>query len=495
MDSVYLMILNIPRNFHSSDLRSYFSDFIESQAHFTCFHFRHRPQLELINPSEAFSFEENNFYLNSTSGIKSAPASNLLIKDSVCCIVKLFSKEARTEAIRKYNLQNWVDKHERFLPSRCIAIAITVVEEYVRNSLDSSICINDGKVELKLSKQKIEQMVELKPPPLMPRGNVGTSTKHFLNLINSCRLPSNLIGKLGLNFPKTKTRRYGNVPFNYENHTCEKIELPVSSLTNSTNSNNKIKIFPHEPNSYSAKKCTNKGDTMDDDDVEQEWDRHEALHDDVTEQERNKERLYEEEMEVVWEKGGPGIVWYTDAQRWQEAEGDFDEQTADDWDVDYSVYFEENGGDKDARDCAEMRRSTMWRQGNVETVFKKPQILPLRRKSFMEHSTGRNVVGPFEKHTKGIGRRLMEKQGWRDGLGLGVAQKGIAQPIESDGQKPRERKGLGYFGERLPRFRVANSSKAKCVFIATAYDSPADTDPPESLNRRNQPTTMKYRHK
>ena len=31
--------------------------------------------------------------------------------------------------------------------------------------------------------------------------------------------------------------------------------------------------------------------------------RHEALHEDVTEQERTKERLYEEEEEVVWEKG------------------------------------------------------------------------------------------------------------------------------------------------------------------------------------------------
>ncbi|KAK4021177.1 G patch domain-containing protein 3 [Daphnia magna] len=491
MDSVYLMILNIPQNFHSSDLRNYFSDLIECQMHFSCFHFRHRPQLELIKPSETLSFEKNNFCLRNNSSAKSA--SDFLTKDSFCCIVKLFSKKARTETIKKYNLQNWVDKDERFLPSRCIAIAITVVEENLGDFLVSLLSINGDKVELKLSKQKIEQMVELKPPPLMPRGNVGTSTKHFLDLINSCRLPSKLIGKLGLNFPKTKTRRYGNVPFNYENHTSEKIELPVSPSTNSTNSNNKKRIFPHGTNISSPKKCTNKGDIMDDDD-EQEWDRHEALHDDVTEQERNKERLFEEEMEVVWEKGGPGIVWYTDAVRWKEAEGDFDEQTTDDWDVDYSVYYEENGGDKDARDCAEMRRSTMWRQGNVETVFKKPQVLPLRQKSFMEHSMGRNVVGPFEKHTKGIGRRLMEKQGWRDGLGLGVTQEGIATPIESDGQKPRERKGLGYFGERLPRFRTTNSSKAKSVFIATAYDSPADTDSPESLYRRNQPTIMKYRH-
>ncbi len=47
----------------------------------------------------------------------------------------------------------------------------------------------------------------------------------------------------------------------------------------------------------------------------------EALQDDAAERERNKERLYEEELEIVWEKGGPGIVWYTDASYWHEQDG------------------------------------------------------------------------------------------------------------------------------------------------------------------------------
>lgn len=42
----------------------------------------------------------------------------------------------------------------------------------------------------------------------------------------------------------------------------------------------------------------------------------------------------------MWEKGGPGLVFYTDAQVWREQEGDFDEQTADEWDVDMSVYYD-----------------------------------------------------------------------------------------------------------------------------------------------------------
>ena len=59
----------------------------------------------------------------------------------------------------------------------------------------------------------------------------------------------------------------------------------------------------------------------DDDDTCEEWERHEALHDDVTRQERNDERLFESEMEVTWDKGSSGLVFYTDAAYWKELEG------------------------------------------------------------------------------------------------------------------------------------------------------------------------------
>ena len=58
-----------------------------------------------------------------------------------------------------------------------------------------------------------------------------------------------------------------------------------------------------------------------DNDSCEEWERHEALYDDVSNQERNKERLFEEKIELKWEKGGSGLVFYTDAQYWQAQEG------------------------------------------------------------------------------------------------------------------------------------------------------------------------------
>jgi hypothetical protein len=42
----------------------------------------------------------------------------------------------------------------------------------------------------------------------------------------------------------------------------------------------------------------------------------------------------------VWDKAGAdALVWHTDAYYWSKQEGDFDEQTTDDWDVDYSEHF------------------------------------------------------------------------------------------------------------------------------------------------------------
>ena len=82
-------------------------------------------------------------------------------------------------------------------------------------------------------------------------------------------------------------------------------------------------------------------DENEDDDRGEEWERHVTFEDDPTSQERIKERLYEEEIELVWEKGGPGIVWYTDAQFWDVQRGGFDEKTSDNLDIDMQGYFEE----------------------------------------------------------------------------------------------------------------------------------------------------------
>ena len=53
---------------------------------------------------------------------------------------------------------------------------------------------------------------------------------------------------------------------------------------------------------------------------------------------------------------------------------DFDERTADDWDVDMSVYYESGAGDKDARDFVAMREEAMLRSGQKDPVIEKGDI-------------------------------------------------------------------------------------------------------------------------
>lgn len=68
----------------------------------------------------------------------------------------------------------------------------------------------------KFSVEDLESLIELNPPSVMPNGNVGTKTEHFLKEIRACRLPPSLISKLGLQFPRNRSRKiYASVPFDY----------------------------------------------------------------------------------------------------------------------------------------------------------------------------------------------------------------------------------------------------------------------------------------
>ena len=388
------------------------------------------------------------------------------------------------------------------------------------------------------------KLPELRPPTVMPNGNVGTPTMHFMKLIQECRLPPSIIKKLELDFPKSKNKgKYGSVAFDYQTEmtvqhdddgsdgdaavnviaetltesrkeTTKNVKHSDSSDQPTVSVNNDTPKIP-EPKStekdenpvsdYKEKRRLKKlakqerkklmaerieekmiefekagSESGDDNDTCEEWERHEAMYDDVTDQGRNKERLFEEDMEVVWEKGGSGLVFYTDAQYWHEKEGDFDEQTADDLNVDMSVYYEDGAGDHDIRDFVTIRQEQRRRRGIDKTD---------------RFSAG---IGKFECHTKGFGRKILEKQGWSEGTGLGSTFKGMADALDNDWKHPRDRKGLGYRGEKLSRHGLLARKKRKAeneVLISTVYDNPAETDPMEPLLRRHDPSYIKHRNR
>lgn len=350
----------------------------------------------------------------------------------------------------------------------------------------ASLCSGDKPVAGEsIAEEDLKRLPEFNPPSFMPYGNVGTPVKVFMELIRACRLPPWIIKKLQLDFPKTgSSRRYGNVPFKYQDTETVIEEERVYTATGDEITEEEGPVARSgvtqpasaEEDEEEQEKEEEQSHSDDDNDTCEEWERHEALYEDVTQQDRVEERLFEEEIELKWEKGGSGLVFYTDAQYWQEKNGDFDEQTADDWDVDMSIYYDKDGGDKDARDFVQMQLEQRLRDG------------------LEDGSVSRLQIGAFERYTKGFGRKVLEQQGWMEGLGLGTSNSGMAEALDNEGQNPRCKRGLGYHGEKLPTFsRVKKPRRDAPILISTIYDDPDPKDSGDQLLRRQPPTAMKYR--
>ena len=102
-------------------------------------------------------------------------------------------------------------------------------------------------------------------------------------------------------------------------------------------------------------------------------------------------------------------------------------------------------GDKDAQDAASMRKSDVLRSDrSSESAFFRPSSQPSKR-------------GQFEKFTRGIGRKLLEGQGWQDGQGLGKKKQGRPDVVDDKGQQGRS--GLGFSARKTPE-SVKNGQNA-----------------------------------
>lgn len=449
---VVFVVSGIPRSFRSAQLRHYFSQFTESGG-FVCFHYRHRPERR---------------------GPDGKPVT-------FCCPVTV--KPERAHSFRSmYYGKPWIDKEGNQVPGKCLIYKVRPAPKEdlqdfpykTRREARLEAQKHTTDEEKQVTSKELLRMSEFNPPALMAQGNVGTTISTFLQLIRSCRLPPKLIPRLGLQFRRSR-RRYGNVQYDYVGTEIAKQEEGVYTATGheiTEGGSIGSKVLKDEEDIVEEENIVEESQSDDDNDTCEEWERHEALHEDVTSQERCKERLFEEEIELKWEKGGSGLVFYTDAQFWQEEEGDFDEQTADDWDVDMSEYYEPGAGDKDAKDYLKMRLECRRRDGLDDAKEKK------------------NGLGCFERHTKGVGRRVLERHGWMEGKGLGARGLGIPEALENEGQNPKCKRGFGYHGEKLSTFNSA--PKKTKYFISTIYDKPKEEDTGDSLLRRMPSTSMKY---
>ncbi|KAJ8044005.1 G patch domain-containing protein 3 [Holothuria leucospilota] len=509
----FAMISNIPFSFHSQDLRNYFSQFVEEKR-FKCFHFRNRPEYRLSRcPSKASSIDhrtisDNDVNVSNVTNLNVIGSgtshrigpTDVLARPNVpsattspprkCCIIKLSRKNFQ-KLVHLYNKKPWIDQNGDAMRLRCNIVSVNIKNS--SNSEDAGVHGNRAG-SISFSEDDVNSLPELNPPDIMPRGNVGTPTQTFLELIKDCKIPPSVIRKLGLTFPKRRSnRQYGNVPFHYGTNVTpgreeeevaltgkgeEIIDVVVNTSLNvkknvqgtesqETSSHHQIREESPERNVQS--------ESDDDDDTCEEWERYEALHDDVTKQDRTEERLFEEEMEIVWDKGSSGLVFYTDAAYWDAEKGDFDERTSDDWDVDMSIFYENGSGTKDAKDWLQMQKEMRLRRGEEDTsVFTK------------------NQIGKFEKHTKGFGRTVMNKMGWQDGDGLGKTSSGMKDALDNEGQTSKDKRGLGYHGEKLDRYPGVKRQKSSPI-ISTIFDDKEQTEESTTLLRRSKPSALKYR--
>ncbi|XP_068935038.1 G patch domain-containing protein 3 [Petaurus breviceps papuanus] len=501
---VYLVVSGIPAGLRSAQLRNYFSQFREQRggrdAGFLCFHYRHRPERALapeparvpvspVLPAPASACDPAHIPASASPALSSDPAAATAQPSApaspatCCCVISVRTPVQAERLLRMYSGRPWLDSQGSWLPGRCRIRRLrlplqeagvdpfpfkTRKELHRRRAMSEAFTLDD-----------LKQLPELNPPALMPNGNVGTPMHIFLELIRACRLPPRIITQLQLQFPKMgSSRRYGNVPFEYEDTETVQQEELVYTAQGEEIPETPQGAFPTviTAGTQGGPEEEEESHSDDDNDTCEEWERHEALHEDVTGQERTAERLFEEEIELKWEKGGSGLVFYTDAQYWQEEEGDFDEQTADDWDVDMSIYYDRDGGDKDAHDSVQMRLEQRLRDG------------------LEDGSMVSQHVGTFERHTKGIGRKVMERQGWAEGQGLGSSCSGVAEALDNDGQNPRCKRGLGYHGEKLQSFGQPKRPRGTSLgLISTIYDEPLAQDQGDLLLRRQPPTSLKFR--
>ena len=87
----------------------------------------------------------------------------------------------------------------------------------------------------------LNNLPELNPPDIMPNGNVGTPTMVFLEYIKNCRLPPKVIKKLGLTFPKTKSKKqFGCVFFDYGGEIMSGTESDTDTLEARTASGHEL---------------------------------------------------------------------------------------------------------------------------------------------------------------------------------------------------------------------------------------------------------------
>jgi hypothetical protein len=135
------LIGNIPANYHSADLRNFFSQFIESGG-FDCFHYRHRPEKKVLSDGSGLRQEvgeptskgnlqnvKNPSFANTTDSTQSVTPVSVVesTKSSCtkCCLIRL-RKSQIDRLLKMYNKKHWLDKNGDSVARICLITRVMV---------------------------------------------------------------------------------------------------------------------------------------------------------------------------------------------------------------------------------------------------------------------------------------------------------------------------------------------------------------------------------
>jgi len=497
MSQIYLIVRQIPRDWRSRHLRNYFFELIKEKA-FSTFHFKHR--------------KENTRKLNSDSDQTS---ESLLTS---CCIVQINSDSDFLSKFLLFDSRHWIGLNGETKRLKCKIEKIKIIE-----NIPLPISTKERAAELKcrnldsnFTRQDLSDLAELNPNrSVFPRGNVGTTDSEFRNLIKLCKMPTSVLKSLKLDFTKNRKRKKYSVLTHYYNnniHVPQLIEQTFETRNGHTVISGSSTFRPAkntepevEPNRDVA--CSpgsdpevininreKESENSEDDFGMEGWEIHQAFNEDGSLARRNhrlneeninysastKERSFESEIELTWEKGGSGLVFHTDQAYWKEIDnfdGDiFDEEGFNQWGLDNSAFYDPHGGDKDANDFVNLTRDQIRRGG----------IVP-------EEKLKENLLASF-------GGKYLKNNGWTQtgsetGSGTGSlngTRDGIVDPIKLDYRHPTYRGGLGYHGQKIQisainKQKLSNKTRnEKLIKISTIYDEPDEMEMYQNLPHRRR---------
>ncbi|KAH9284634.1 G patch domain-containing protein 3 [Echinococcus granulosus] len=409
------LVTDIPTSVKTSDLRRIFSQHVEAGA-FACFHYRHRPSSSRVFLT-SHSIVDADVLLRALKRHRSRRALK--------CTALMAIKPAYTRGVLGSFEDSWFTdaKCGNFPPCKLYRVS------YAPSHLNS-----------------LKELCEFSPPSWMPQGNAGTPISHFISLIRSCQLGSATIRRLKLDFPCFKSnRKYGSVPYFYPGSTgkCDLITDTEVELEKPVLQTESGLIL---------------SDPVVADEVAEEWDRFEVLHDDPYDVNRSSKHSlkYESKIELKWEKGGSGLVHYTDEMFWRECgsvrrDEFFGEPSSFDWDI-------------NLHQCSDDEGLSFTGPGGLDLDSKQlNQIL---------EESSEDCVEPF---LSVYGARIMQNQGWRRGTRLGdPKRKGLLEPLTSeDSYVSTNRSGFGFtVASFRPSLTKDFSQFPSSVYIRSVFDSP-----------------------